>query len=297
MDLRQVEYAVAVVDHGGFTRAASAMHIAQPSLSQSIRRLEAELGVPLFLRLGRSVRLTAAGEAFLGPARRMLRDAEEVRETASAHSRLATGTLDLVALPTLVVDPLAALIGRFRAEHGQVLVRVADPNGPGDLMSMIADGRVEIGLTEGRRGPKEGIGSISLGSQELVAILPPGSVAGPRLSMAELASMPLVLGPPRTSIRDLVEAAITAGGGTVRIAVETIQREGIVAMVLAGAGTGIVPAPVAEDARKRGVVVARISPRISRPIALIYRSDDLSPAAKAFLAIAADRRTGQRTVR
>jgi LysR family transcriptional regulator, carnitine catabolism transcriptional activator len=293
MDLRQVEYAVAVVDHGGFTRAAAAMHIAQPSISQSVQRLEAELGVSLFLRIGRTVRLTSAGEAFLGPARRMLRDADEVKATASAHGNLETGTLDLVALPTLVVDPLAELIGRFRAEHPNVLVRVADPIGPSELMTMIVDGRVEVGLTEGRTELKDGIGTLSLGRQELVAILPPGTPVprGNTMSVAELARKPFVLGPPRTSTRDLVEAAFSAAGRTVNLAVETVQREGIVAMVIAGAGCGIVPASVAADAQKRGVVVARVSPRISRPIALVHRIDGLSPAAKAFLALGNHTRT------
>ena len=74
MDLRQLGYVVAVVDHGGFTRAAAAMHVAQPSLSQAIRSLEAELGVELFRRIPQGTRLTSAGESLLGPARQTLRN-------------------------------------------------------------------------------------------------------------------------------------------------------------------------------------------------------------------------------
>lgn len=292
MDLRQVEYAVAIVDHGGFTRASGALHIAQPSLSQSIRRLEDELGAPLFLRLGRTVRLTSAGAAFLGPARKLLRDADEIRAKVSAFGNLTAGTLDLVALPTLVVDPLAELIGRYRADHAEVLVRVFDPTGPAELMSMIIDGRCEIGLTERPAELKEGLASIPLGQQELVAILPPGTVRKSSLSIAELAMKPLVLGPPRTSTREIVESAFIAAGFEVNIAVEAVQREGIVAMVMAGAGCGIVPASVAAEAEKRGVVVARMSPRIRRPIALVHRDTDLSPAARAFLIVARKRSTG-----
>ena len=73
MELRQVEHVIGVVEHGGFTRAAAALHISQPALSQSVRTLERELGSDLFVRAGRSVTLTAAGEAFLAPARRGLR--------------------------------------------------------------------------------------------------------------------------------------------------------------------------------------------------------------------------------
>ena len=289
MDLRQVAYAVAVVDHGGFTRAANAMHVAQPSLSQSIRKLERDLGVAIFLRIGKRVRLTSAGEAFLGPARRLLRDAEEVLAATSTFANLQTGTLDLVALPTLVVDPLAELIGRFRGHHNGVLVRLADPAGPVDLIAMVNDGRCEIGLTEQTTDLRDGLVSVSLGMQELVAILPPGSTPGPTMSVKQLAAQPLVLGPPRTSTRELVETAFAKAGLTSHVAVETIQREGVVALVLAGAGASIVPAAVAAEAAKRGVVAVRVSPRIRRPIALVHRPDDLSPAARAFLAIAAVR--------
>src|SRR4051794_18280154 len=69
MELRQVEYVVGVIDHGGFTRAAAELHVTQPSLSQGIRTLEAELGLPLFHRLGRSVALTSAGAALPAPPR------------------------------------------------------------------------------------------------------------------------------------------------------------------------------------------------------------------------------------
>src|SRR6476469_5549333 len=106
MDLRQLEYVVAVVEHGGFTKAAAALHVAQPSLSQGVRGLERELGVELFERVGRSVAIDAAG--------RVLRDAAELRTASAAVTGLVTGRLDIVALPTLAVDPLARLIGEFR---------------------------------------------------------------------------------------------------------------------------------------------------------------------------------------
>src|SRR4051794_28969743 len=117
MDLRQLGYVVAVVDEGGFTRAAEAMHVAQPSLSQAVRTLEAELGVELFHRSARAVRLTAAGQALLGPARQALRDAASARAAVAAVVGLEAGHLDLTCLPTLAVHPLTELVGRFRRAH------------------------------------------------------------------------------------------------------------------------------------------------------------------------------------
>src|SRR5438874_5975005 len=127
MEIRQVEYFVGVIDHGGFTRAAAELHVTQPSLSQGIRTLEGELGVPLFHRLGRTVTLTAAGSAFEVPARQLLRDVRTSTAAVAAVRGVAAGTLDLVALPTLAVDPLVGLIGAFRAAHPGVLIRVLSP--------------------------------------------------------------------------------------------------------------------------------------------------------------------------
>src|SRR5215510_8315553 len=126
METRQVDYVLAVIDQGSFTAGAESLDIAQPSLSEGIRRLETELGVRLFDRVGRSVVLTDAGRAFEGPARGMLRERGVVLDAVGAVRALTTGALDLVALPTLAVDPLAALVGHFRTLHPGIVVRVAE---------------------------------------------------------------------------------------------------------------------------------------------------------------------------
>src|SRR5580704_6663240 len=108
MDVRQLRAFVAVVDHGGVTRAAAELHVAQPSLSQTIRSLEHEFGVELFHRVGRRLVLTSAGEALLGPARQVLRDMDTVGASVAQVKGLTAGRLDLVAEPTLATDPVAA---------------------------------------------------------------------------------------------------------------------------------------------------------------------------------------------
>jgi DNA-binding transcriptional LysR family regulator len=289
MDLRQIEYALAIVDHGGFTRAAAALHVAQPSLSQSIRRLEAELGAPLFVRQGRTVRLSRAGEDFLGPARQVLREATRVRTAVSAHAALITGTLDLVALPTLVATPLAGMIGAFRRAHPLVTIRISEPGTTRELLQMVRDGRSEIGLTEGGQ-VGEGLVQVHLAHQELLAVLAPDLAhrRGGRLSLADLATQPLILTPPGTSIRDLVEHALRSIGVTPLVAIETSQRDAIVPLVLAGAGASVLPGPLARDAGSRGAVVLPLVPGLTRTIALVHPPDDQSPAARAFVLLAAE---------
>src|ERR1700736_3267215 len=106
MDVRQLRAVVTVVDRGGVTRAAEELHVAQPSLSQTIRSLERELGVELFHRVGRRLVLSAAGEALLAPARQVLRDMATVASSVAEVRGLAAGWLDLVAEPTLAADPV-----------------------------------------------------------------------------------------------------------------------------------------------------------------------------------------------
>jgi DNA-binding transcriptional LysR family regulator len=287
MDLRQVEYVIAVVDHGGFTRAAAALHVSQPSLSQGIRTLEAELGVRLFDRVGRGVQLTAAGSAFVGPARQLLRDRVEVQAAVAATRELHLGTLRLVSLPTLAVDPLAPLIGAMRREHPGVDVVVREAGSTAELVTMVREGAAELGATDLTTvGPD--LVAVPLSEQEILVAFPPGTESPPR-SLRRLASVPLVVGPAGTSTRDLVEAAFRTAGLVPTVAVESGTREAIVPMLLEGAGAAFLHAPAAAEAAARGAAVASVSPRLVRPVGLVHAGRPLSPAAARFLALATDR--------
>jgi LysR family transcriptional regulator, carnitine catabolism transcriptional activator len=286
MDLRQLRAVVAIVDHGGFTRAAAALHVAQPSLSQTVRTLEAELGVELFHRTGRRVTLTAAGEALLEPARRALRDADTAREAAVAVAGLVAGHVDVVALPTLAVVPVAELVGRFRRAHPAVTVRLTEPEDPAALVAMLRDGRSELGFTELPLADDD-LETLVLSDQRYDAVLPPGSSAPDAIAAAiplqRLADLPLVTTPPGTSTRHLADDAFAGAGLRPTIAVETSHREVIVPLVLAGAGAALLPHELATDAAARGAEAHPVRPAITRRIGVAHRRGSLSPAARAFL--------------
>src|SRR3712207_1029530 len=110
MDRRGLEYFLAVAGHGSFRDAASALHVSQPSLSVAIQGRARELGAQLFHRQKDGSRLTAAGEALLGPARRTLREFEEARTAVVNVATLRSGRLDIVAQPHLASDPLPSLL-------------------------------------------------------------------------------------------------------------------------------------------------------------------------------------------
>jgi len=284
MDLRKLELFVAVVDSGGFTAAAQAVHVAQPSISLAVKELEREVGAELLVRSRRGVTLTAAGDALLGPARRALREVATAGAAVDAVLGLRRGRLDLAALPTLAADPVADLVGRFRAAHPDVTVGLLAPTDPESVAEVVRTGRAELGVTEAG-AHNAGLAQVELDAQELVVVSPPGTPAsGTTVALGRLDGVPLVLTPPATSLRTLVDSALRAAGVEPSVAVETEQREAIAPLVLAGAGHAFLPAAVAASAVTQGAVVRRTRPRIERRLVVVHREGALAPAAAAFLA-------------
>jgi DNA-binding transcriptional LysR family regulator len=288
MDLRRLSFFLAVVDEGGMTRAAETRHVSQPSVSQAVRELEAELGTALFHRVGRGLVLTAAGEALVAPARQALRDVETARAAVEAVAGLTAGHLELGALPTLAVDPLATLVGRFRVAHPDVTIRLADPGGAGELAELVESGACELGFTVGSGDVERaaGLAVRALGEQDLLAVLPPRTqLPGRTIGLARLARFPLVAAPPGTATRRQFEEAFAGAGAAPHVAVTAAQREAILPLVLAGAGATLFPRPLAEQAAALGAVVVPVTPRLHRAVVLVHRPGQLSPAANAFVGL------------
>lgn len=302
MDLQQLRYALAVVDTGTFTAAARSCLVAQPSLSQSVRNLERELGAELFHRIGRRVVVTAAGHAFADAARVAVRAADAVRVEVDAVTGLIAGSLDLVSLPTLALDPITPLVGAFRSAHPHVMVRLAHPDGTADLMRSVQSGESEVGITAlevaeddasrstalpAAGGFRHGLVTYRLGRQEIVAVLPPGSAPRRAITPDALARLPLVTNPVGTSTRSLLDVLLAGVAAAPLIAVETDQRETVVPLVLAGAGAALLPRAMARAAAAQGAVVVPMASRLWRDLVMVHRGGTLSPAGRAFVALCA----------
>ncbi|MEO5839081.1 MAG: LysR family transcriptional regulator [Acidimicrobiales bacterium] len=289
MDLRRLRLFLAVVDHGGFTAAATAVHTAQPALSLGVRELERELGATLLVRSRKGVVLTPAGEALVEPARQALRAVEIAAAAVAAVTGVLAGRIDVAALPTLAADPLAGVAGRFHQAHPRVTVRIVAPDDPTELAAVVRSGRSELGFTE--QGPaNDGLVEHALADQELVAVCPRAGDADLAvldlavLDLRRLEGVPLLLTPVGTSMRNLVDGALRNLGITPLIAVETEQRDALVPLVLAGAGTAFVPRAIADVASTQGAVVRRTRPTLRRQVVLVHRAGVLSPAGALFLA-------------
>ncbi|HVB90758.1 MAG TPA: LysR substrate-binding domain-containing protein [Acidimicrobiales bacterium] len=287
MDSRRLQYFVAVVDHGGFTAASKAVFISQPALSLAVKELEADLGAPLFARIGRRVQLTEAGSALLGPARQVLRDLATGRAAVMAVTSLASGSLSLASLPTLAADPMAALVGRFRSHHPGVRVDLAAPEDGRDLFDIVETGKCELGLTDALDVP-ETLVATGLGPQMLVFILPPGTTRrdAEAAKLIDFHDTSFVAAPEGTSTRRLLDERFGAAGLHPKLAVVSAQRDAILPLVLAGAGAALVPESMALMAGRFGAVIARPDPPAVRQLALVHRPGVLSPAATRFSELA-----------
>src|SRR4051812_41553112 len=286
MDLRRLGLFVAVAEQGSFTAGARAAHVAQPAVSLAIRELETELGAELFVRGRRGATLTAAGVALLGPARQALRDIETAAAAVAAVTGLVAGELDVASLTSLAADPVAPIIGRFRSEHPGVTVRLVAPADALELAALVVAGRAEVGVTE-QGAANEQLHEVPLHDQHLMLVSPAARGSGATLrpiTLRALADEPLVLTEPGSSLRVVVDRALESIGRRARCVVETEQREALVPLVLAGAGSTVLPATLASNATLLGAVVRDIRPSLRRRVVVVHRAGPLSPAAAAFLA-------------
>lgn len=284
MDLRQAAYFVAVVDHGGITRAAEALYIAQPSLSQAIRKLERELGAQLFDRSGRRLTLTAAGEALNVSARRVISEAKRAREQVAAVSSLETGRLHISALGTLAVDPLPRLASRMRRRHPGIQLRVLDPGGSAGVVKDVRQGRAELGLTD-LPVRNSSLISRAMWTQDVALVVPQDMAAqlSDPVPLETVADIPLILETTDRSTQTLIDEAVSDAVGTV--AIRCAHRAGIWELVMAGAGATFLPRQLAER-ELTGVAVLATTPRIRRSVGLVFRAGPLTPAARAFVHLA-----------
>lgn len=284
MEIRQLEYFVAVADHGTFTAAAAELGVSQPSVSQGVRALENELGVALLDRLPAATILTSAGRALLPSAQAALRDLGAGRSAVEAVRGLEGGTLDVVCLPTLATEPTARLVGELRRRHPAVRVRIAQPDSVEDLLDRIRDGRSEIAVSE-LDGDLGGLSAHELGRQDFVALVP-AQGAPARLTPAALARSPIVTAPAGTSTRRQLDDVFAALGRTPDVVVETEHREAMSALVAAGAGIALVARPDPASSPGAGVAVVELSTPVRRRVGLVHRPGPLAPATQAFLALA-----------
>ena len=289
MDIRQLRYFLAVVDHGSVHRAAEQLFVAQPSVTQTIRRLEAELGTELFIRQGRGLVLSPSGSALVTPAREVVRALDVARETVAAVDGLRGGRLRIASMPSQVVSPLTGLLASFVERYPGVQVAVGAAARPDDVREALRRGVAEIGVVA-TAGPTEALSDLDrlpLETQSFVLVaradanLPAGAGA---LAIRDLPGLPLVAGQPGTGMRRVADAIVAAS--ECHIVVEIEHREGLLPLVLTGVGVAVVADSWRPLADAVGLQVRRLAVADRLDVALVWQRHRLSPAAAAFVAVA-----------
>lgn len=249
MKLRQLRYFLALAEHRHFGRAARSLHIAQPSLSQQIRALEAELDTTLFDRSSRHVSLTPDGEVLLPYARRMLALAADFRAELDDRRNLVSGSIRLGATPTLGAYLLPNLLRRFTHTFPGLELTIAE-DGSDRLARALNEGLIDLAVLV--EGTDVGSGTFQFLLKERIVVgLPAGHpLAGRReVALDELADDDFILCREGYHLRGLTLEACATAGFVPRIAVRGTDVDTALRFVQAGLGVTLLPQLMARSAQ------------------------------------------------
>jgi LysR family transcriptional regulator, hydrogen peroxide-inducible genes activator len=283
MELHQLRYFCAVADTGSFSRAAEHSHVSQPSLSQQILKLESELGARLFDRLGRSVRLTEIGKAFLARARTVLRELEAARGEVVESKDSISGQVAVGVIPTVAPYFLPQVLASFSRQFSESTVTVIEEITP-ILLERLRAGTIDIAvLALPVRGTE--FDALPLLTEPLFAALPKKHILARRSTVAlrDLRKEPFLLLRDGHCFRENAVAACDRARLSPQVIFESGQFSSLLGLVGAGMGISLVPAMAVD--RRPQVRFIRISDSGStRTIgALTLRGRSLSRAHHAFL--------------
>jgi DNA-binding transcriptional LysR family regulator len=289
MELRHLRAFVAVADELHFGRAAARLHMAQPPLSQLVRRLEAELGLALFHRNRRRVELSEAGADLLPSARAAIAAADGLAARAGDVADGRAGTLAIGFVGSAAAGTLPGLVRRVRAEAPGLRLTLRELTSARQ-QAALGEGRIHAGLLR-ERPTAAGLASSVIEDEPLLAAMPAGHrlCARRQVSVADLAGEPWVLFPrdEGPAYFDRVTALCRDGGFAPRIEQEAVYMPTISSLVAAGLGVSLVPAAM-RDIAPPGLELRPVRERDARiPLVLAWRDGDDSPALRRFLILAA----------
>lgn len=290
MELRHLNYFVAVAEELHFGHAATRLGMAQPPLSQQIRKLEEELGVLLFERsTRRQVKLTDAGTAFLREARAALVQADQAILAARRAARGQEGSLTIGLVGSVTFDIFPVILKTFRSRFPDVVLSIRELTSAAQYEALRQE-RIKVGFVRPQQDAT-GIRVEPLLTEPLIAAIPEGHRFAERaeIDLNELAREPFILAAPNTGcgiIRDLIYSACQKAGFAPQIAMEASQLQTIIGLVAGDLGVALVPASVTTFQR-RGVVYRRLrKPEPLLEVALAAREDERSPLVESFVAVA-----------
>jgi DNA-binding transcriptional LysR family regulator len=271
MTLRQLSYWLAVVEEGSFTRAARRMHVSQPSLSQQIRALEAEIGGDLLERLPRSVRLTSAGKAMLPHVKSAVQSIERASNAARMAFQLEAGELEICTVRSIAAGLLPGLVHSWHQRHPGTVVRLHEFSHRRLAEEAVISGTGDLGI-----GPPPidwGGSMCSLGWEEFVIVLPSDDplASSESVALEALADRDWVMFDDSHGLNEVLAAACHAANFTPTPAVETSQVETAARLAAAGIGPTLVPGNTVPEGLDAAIL--RVSPPLGRELTAYTRGD------------------------
>jgi DNA-binding transcriptional LysR family regulator len=259
MDLRQLEILQAIAETGSFTACGRKLHVSQSAISRQILLLEEELGEPLFLRVGRQVRMTAAAESLVQLGQRVFQDLRDTVGTITDRTQQLKGTLRLSGGMTVCLYVFPPLLKHLRRVHPQLDVRLTVATA-GQSVQQIRDGRVDAGLLT---LPVEGsdLVTVPVLREELLLVATPTHPLARRrrVTAKDLAGYPFVLFEQGSATRRVIDRFFAAERLEPTVVMDTENVEIIKAMVKTGLGIGIVPyQAIAREVRAGQFFCARV---------------------------------------
>ena len=282
MELRQLEYFVAVAEAANFTRAAERVHISQSGVSAQVKQLEAELGAELFDRSARAARLTAAGAAALPHARAALAAAAQARQAVDDVSGLVRGRLTVGMVMGCTVTPLFDALAGFHRRHPGVEIALQEESSD-VLIENVRSGGQDVALVGVAGDPPAGLSSEVIVSEGLVAAVPADHPLAGRsaVDLATLCAYDIVCLPVGTGIRSVLDQACAAVGLRPEVALQATAPAAVADLATRGLGVAVLSASMVVDFGQLSVVPVT-GVEIPALLALVWR-DQHSPAVGALL--------------
>ena len=282
MELRHLRYFEAVARYSHVTRAAAELHIAQPALSKQISQLEQELGVALFDRVGRNVRLTEAGEALLPHARAVMAQVEAGRAEMAERIGLRRGRATIGTPPTVGTKLLPPVLAAFNRQYPGIELRLHEA-GVQTLLDLLETGLTDVAVVT-LPVEDEQLTVMPLFTEEMVvAVWREHHLAGQeQVEIRQLQHEPWVLSPQNYELREATLSACLAAGFAPRVVLDGGETDILLRFVAAGIGVALVPRLAMLGASD--LVPLRVcDQRLTRTLGIVWRGDRAaSPAARAL---------------
>ncbi|MEU3188593.1 LysR family transcriptional regulator [Streptomyces sp. NPDC006923] len=283
MDLRQLEYFVAVAEEENFTRAAERVSISQSGVSAQILKLEREVGAELFDRSARSVTLTVAGKAALEHARAALAAAQAVGQAVGEVRGLIRGRLTVGMVIGCTLAPLFDALAAFHSAHPGVEISLLEDRSD-RLVEEVRAGSVDLALIGTATAAPEGLGALTIVSDRLVVAVPAGHLLAEtrRITLRDVVDHPIVSMPSGTGLRTALDEACAAQGLRPVIALQASAADAIADLAARGLAIAVLSESMAVPYRDR--LIARTIDDLETPalLAMVWRNTH-SPAVRAFL--------------